>query len=732
MRMSLRDVTLKTSYSSNRDDIVSDFYIPVLKEAISYKRAVGYFSSSSLCSMSIGICELIRNGGSVKLIASPKLSLEDIEAINNGLKKQKDVIQETLIRELQPITDDDQKARLNFLSNLIAIGKLEIKIAMVENNNTIGMFHVKNGIIEDASGNAIAFTGSMNESFNGFYQNFDDIEIFTSWSHDLTRVNNKKEVFESIWNNKEPKLKVERFPEIDDYIIKKYKIDNNIDLEIDNRLLEKILEENKRKTQVKKVFEPKLPSIVEIRPYQNTAIRNWRENNYCGIFDMATGTGKTYTALAGIVDLFNHNSKRLAVIIVCPYQHLVEQWTTDIRIFGMQPIICYSTSKQSDWYSRLQIAIQSFKFHLKDHFCMVTTNATFALKRVQDLISQIDKDSVIVIDEAHNFGAENLKTTLPDNIPYRLALSATLDRYGDEDGTSTLYRFFGNKCIEYTLKDAIDNDMLTPYKYYPVPVYLTDKELNDYVDLTNRIIKNSFTKDGKKKEMSDHLKMLLIKRARIVAGAANKVNTLKRIILNNDYQNDYNILVYCGATTYIDPDFDEEKDNMDELRQIDAVTRMLGYDLDMKVARFTSQEDSQKREEIKSEFAEGKDLQAVVAIKCLDEGVNIPSIKTAFILASSTNPKEYIQRRGRVLRKYHGKEFAEIFDFITLPIPLEDISAYNDEIINASKTLAKREFNRMDDFSSIALNPSESDFLKFAIQDAYSIFDKDEEVFIYD
>ena len=171
---------------------------------------------------------------------------------------------------------------------------------------------------------------------------------------------------------------------------------------------------------------------------------------------------------------------------------------------------------------------------------------------------------------------------------------------------------------------------------------------------------------------------------------------------------------------------------MDELRQIDAVTRMLGYDLDMKVARFTSQENSQKREEIKSEFAEGKDLQAVVAIKCLDEGVNIPSIKTAFILASSTNPKEYIQRRGRVLRKYHGKEFAVIYDFITLPIPLEDISAYNDEIINASKGLAKREFNRMDDFSSIALNPSESDFLKFEIQDAYRIFDKDEEVFIYD
>lgn len=213
--------------------------------------------------------------------------------------------------------------------------------------------------------------------------------------------------------------------------------------------------------------------------------------------------------------------------------------------------------------------------------------------------------------------------------------------------------------------------------------------------------------------------MLLIKRARIVAGATEKISVLRDLM--KDFRTDNQILVYCGATTMHDVDYQEGKVQIDEARQIDIVSDMLGNDLKMRVTKFTSEESPDERERIKKDFAEGTHLQALVAIRCLDEGVNIPSIKTAFILASSTNPKEYVQRRGRVLRKYPGKSHAIIFDFITLPISLDSVLQYDDEVIESVKSLAKREIIRMKDFASIAENPFDSDSIISKIQSSYKI-----------
>ena len=300
-----------------------------------------------------------------------------------------------------------------------------------------------------------------------------------------------------------------------------------------------------------------------------------------------------------------------------------------------------------------------------------------------------------------------------------MALSATIDRHGDPEGTQKLYDYFGEKCIEYSLKDAIDNDMLTPYYYHPIPVSLNEEELSNYLDLTAKIRKNIHAdKDGKVK-LSEYVKMLLIKRARIVAGASEKISTLRQLM--EDYKDDNKILVYCGATTMHDVDYQEGKPPIDEARQIDIVAGMLGNDLGMRVTKFTSEENADERERIKADFAEGTHLQSLVAIRCLDEGVNIPSIRTAFIMASSTNPKEYVQRRGRVLRKFPGKNHAVIFDFITLPIPLDQVGEYDSEIIDSVKSLAKREIVRMKDFAAIAENPFDSDSLISEIQRSYDI-----------
>lgn len=714
--MSFRDLELKPEYRSKLVNVVKDFYNPVLRQAVRYKRAVGFFSSSALVSMTPGICGLVENGGTIQLIASPRLLPEDIDAINDGLKRRDDVIKEALLRELREPKGKFEETRLNLLSNLIAAGRMEIKIAFMEVDNTIGMFHEKLGLMYDAEGNIIAFSGSMNETANAFSNNYEAIDVYASWLQDSERVLMKQSAFNAMWEDYEPSIRVLDFPDVKEELLQRYRVTNAIDTNFDD--------EEPRREQISADIAlapsgPSVPAHIHIRPYQNDAINAWANQGYRGIFDMATGTGKTYTALAAIARLFSDLNCNLAVIIICPYQHLVEQWKEDIVAFGMKPIVCYSASSQRNWRERLKNAVNSFTLGIQSHFCMVSTNATFSLDYVQEIISKLSGNVVLVVDEAHNFGANKLSKTLLPHIPYRLALSATIDRHGDPEGTQKLYDYFGKKCIEYTLKDAIDNDMLTPYYYYPVTVSLNDEERSQYIDLTAKIRRSVHQDKAGKVILNEYAKMLLIKRARIVAGAVEKISTLKALL--EKYKEDNQILIYCGATTLHDVDYQEGRPPIEEARQIDIVADMLGNELGMRVSKFTSEENAEERELLKVDFAEGKHLQALVAIRCLDEGVNIPSIRTAFIMASSTNPKEYIQRRGRVLRKFAFKRHAVIYDFITLPIPLNVVDDYSPDVLESVKSLAIREITRMKDFAAIAENPFDSDSLIADIQRSYNI-----------
>ncbi len=671
-----------------------------------------------------GIEGLIKNEGKIKLIASPKLSKQDIAAIEDGFERRNKVIEESLLRELHEAKGKFEEAKLNLLSNLIAFGRLEIKIAFLEKGNSIGMFHEKMGLMTDSEKNTIVFTGSMNESANAFSYNYEMIDVFTSWSKDDERVKSKIETFETMWNNNEPYIEVINFPLIEKKIIEQYKRTDGIDLTSVSRL-KRPKEEITNKVDYIRPY-PRIPDEVEIRDYQNQAIDSWRDHDYRGIFDMATGTGKTYTALAAVSKLYEDSGKELAVIIVCPFQHLVEQWKEDINKFGMKPIVCYSASSQKDWRKRLKTAVRGFNLGVNKHFCVISTNATFSSEFVQEQINSLKGNSLLIVDEAHNFGAQHLSRSLLANMKYRLALSATIDRHGDEEGTQKLYDYFGEKCIEYTLEEAINKGMLTPYYYYPVVVALNDNELADYLELTLQIGRgvHGSAKKGNKIIFSDYVKMLLIKRARIVAGANEKVVMLKKLMA--DYQKGNHILVYCGATTMQDVDYKEDEPPVDDMRQVDIVADLLGNEMGMRVSKFTSEESSDEREILKKEFADAKHQQVLIAIRCLDEGVNIPSIKTAFILASSTNPKEYIQRRGRVLRTYKGKDFARIYDFITLPIPLDSVYNYSSDVCESVKSLAIREMTRMKDFASISENSSKVDKLILEINKAFNITIEDE------
>lgn len=709
--MSYRDIELQRSYKTNKNDIVREFYVPVLKQSVMYKRAVGFFSSTALIELSKGITGLIKNGGKIRFIVSPLLSEEDIQAIHKGYD-EREIVQRSLIREFKEPKNSSDEERLNWLAHLISSGHMEIKVAFTPVQKKTGMYHEKIGVLYDSEGNRITFTGSMNETINAFHNNYESIVVFSSLKNDdYQRVIDLEYDFDSLWAGREANITVIEFPNVvREKLISYRKDEQNFDLDTIE------IEQTTEAFPVEKGI-PRIPQGVSLHEYQNDAIDNWEKNRYCGIFDMATGTGKTYTGLGAAVRLFQKKG-RMALVIVCPYQHLVEQWVEDIIKFNMIPTIGYSASKQTDWKKRLSNDIMDFKLGVIDVFCFVTTNATYSSEFVQKQINKLGQDSLIIVDEAHNFGASYLSQTLNPKFQYRLALSATLERHGDPEGTQLLYDYFGEKCIEYGLERAIRENKLTPYYYYPKVVYLTDDELASYRELSKKVAKQSHLDDSGKYVLTEYGKKLLIERARIVAGAANKVVLLKELM--QEYKNDSHILVYCGAARSNDYSTDEsERDEMGE-RQIVAVSKMLGNDLGMKVTHFTSSETATEREQIKKQFADADPYQAIVAIKCLDEGVNIPSIKTAFILASSTNPKEYIQRRGRVLRKADNKPYAVIYDFITLPTQLDYVSI-GSESSKYDLSLIRKEILRMKEFGEISRNPSDADQLIKELSETYGL-----------
>lgn len=717
--MSFRDIPLLRYYKTYKNNIVKEFYIPVLKEAVLYQRAVGYFTSGALIDLTKGLKGLTRNKGKIQFIVSPRLSEEDIAAINKGYE-HKEIIGRALMRDFKEPENYFEEERLNYLAYLIEEGFLDIKVAFTPPNKALGMFHEKVGIVKDENGNTIVFTGSLNETINAFHVNSESIVVFKSWEESKAYVNEIQEDFDQLWNKQDDDLEILDFPRV---LKEKFEVMRKP--ELDSFFTKEDVSEKEEEDDTYLIVPEKgIPHIPEgfvFRQYQRDAINKWAENGYRGIFDMATGTGKTYTGLGAVTRLYEDNH-RLAIIIVCPYQHLVEQWVEDIELFNMTPTIGYSASKQKNWKKRLEADVLDFSIGVINTFCFVTTNATFSSQFVTEQMKRLGKDTLLLVDEAHNFGAPYLKSKLYPHIQYRLALSATLERHGDEEGTNALIEYFGEKCIEYDLERAIDEKKLTPYYYYPVLVYLDGDEFDRYKELSYLASKECHKDKHGKFIITEKGKSLLLQRARVVAGAKGKLFKLKELM--EDYKEDTHILVYCGATRSQDYSSDLSERDEEGERQIVSVSKMLGNDLGMKVTHFTSNESAEERETIKRCFATASPYQAIIAIKCLDEGVNIPSIKTAFILASTTNPKEYIQRRGRVLRLAKDKPYAVIYDFVTLTEPMENVNPYSPDFA-CEKALARRELQRIKEFGRIAKNERDSDRLINDIEETFGITEEE-------
>ncbi|HEY9626526.1 MAG TPA: DNA phosphorothioation system restriction enzyme [Coleofasciculaceae cyanobacterium] len=729
--MSLKNLAFANQYRSDRHNLVEDFYIPCLERSLIYDRAVGFFSSSSLAAAAKGVTALIQGGGKMRLIASPHLSQDDAEAIAQGLKQREAVITAALLQELEqpePTASD----RLSYLAWLLSKGLLEIKLAVHQDPYQRGIYHEKLGIFRDADNNIVVFTGSANESASGLIGNFECVDVFRSWrSGDDERVAEKLDDFQCLWENQTPTLEVLEFPEAARRSLLRLcpsqaPVGEGGNAEVvrgrGGKGVGKVKESSPHSSTPSSPIPsphpstpsspqgiPILPPTLHLRPYQQEAIANWFANKGRGTLKMATGSGKTITALAIAAELYRKSAQQnkplQGLLIVCPYRHLVTQWAAEARKFGLQPILAFDTVQS--WQGELQSQLLAVLSGNQQFVTVITTNATLIRDSLQSQLQFFPKRSLIIGDEAHNLGATRLESSLPSEIKLRLALSATPERYFDEQGTERLFEYFGSVLQpEFTLKDAIAAKALVPYLYYPVLVELTEPEIERYEKLTNRI--GQAMGMGRDADDNELLTALLMQRSRLVGAAANKLNALRNIMSNRLQTN--HTLFYCGDGS-VEDEVTEESD-----RQITAVMSLLQDELNYGVKSYTAETSLEEREELRYQFIEGI-LQGLVAIRCLDEGVDIPAIQTAVILASSSNPRQFVQRRGRILRSSPGKERAELFDMIVIPPDL------GREAWRIERNLLRKELQRFVEFADLAINSGSARKILLPLQEKYQLLE---------
>jgi superfamily II DNA or RNA helicase len=691
----LRDFPFKQVYRSDTDHILRDFYVPALTESVSYDRAVGYFSASMLSYAAQGLSAFVENDGQIRLIVGGELALADFQALVEGYE-MREVIEklgESFVEIIEGVDDQIYNRRLELLSWLVACGRLDLKVAL----KAQGMYHEKIGIFTDRDGDKIVFQGSANETRNALLPdfNFESITVFPGWNVELQSYCEPFITgFDNLWENRTPNTVTIDFPEAArSKLISIAKrttkiLKPSIELELGQR--------SQPSPGEHEPSNPEIPTALfgqefELKRHQRAALEAWRANGLTGVMALATGAGKTITSIYGAVKIFE-SEQRLFLCVAVPYQSLADQWVAVLRTFNIYPISCYMSS--TNWVNELSEAISFYQTGATDFVCLVVVNRTLQSERFQNLIQQVPGSHMLWIgDECHHHGSVGLNSMLPKQAAMRLGLSATPEHYFNDEATDRILNYYGQIVARYSLAEALEEGVLTPYKYYVRLVELTPEETEEYQALSEQISRiAAISQNADKSDENDSLKILLFRRSRLIGKARNKFKEL-RTLLQNGVPKPLT-LFYCGEGNT------EDEDSGDTSRQVELTTSIL-RDLNWKSSLFTSQEGTRDRMELLDCFRVGL-IDALVAMRCLDEGIDIPACRTAYILASSRNPKQFIQRRGRILRRSPGKEFAEIYDFVVV-LPDESIvdPAYERKLIRS-------ELERVAEFAKLSLNHAES------------------------
>lgn len=691
------ELNLKSSYESGQDDLVEEFYAPVLRCAKSYDRIAGFFTSSSLAIAAKGMAGFIRNHGVMRLIACPRLDEKDAEILELVNTDPDSFLSEKYQNMFDDLEDSLQEQHISALGWMIANGYLEIKLAVVKESGRFctgneidqsGILHQKVGILTDLEGNKISFSGSINETASGWLHNVEEFKVFSSWNEEKKYLVKDEQKFHEFWNNKRNNVQTYNLPDS----VKKKLIEKSTSFRAENN----ILHSYKRYVDKKNILDNSLSLFY----YQKDAVKKWVRNDYRLLFQMATGTGKTRTAFGCIEELML-TQKKLIVIIACPQGTLSLQWKSEIDSlpfnFDVSAIIDGTNKK---WRNTLHEIVLRTATSFIDTAVLFTTHITVAK---QDFINIIEKSHqdinyLFIGDEAHGLGASKCRKALLERYRYRVGLSATPSRWFDESGTKVLDDYFGNNSFEFTIRDALTTvnpitgkTFLVPYTYHLEFVDLTEEELADYAKISKEVRKlSAFSKDSD--EYAEKLERLLFKRANIVKDAKNKYEKLKEILLSMDEIRDLII--------FVSPE------------QINKVNQIL-YELRIPAHSFTQEAgttiesrfgDMTERQHIIKHFKEGH-YKSLVAIKCLDEGIDIPSAQNAILMASSTNPREYIQRIGRVIRQAPGKTSANIWDITIRP---SSSKLSDSEMAEFDKLICDKEKNRIFDIVENASNNIEA------------------------
>lgn len=670
--MSFQDLELKSDYDSEEDDILNDFYIPTLAKSKRYYRLAGFFSSSALAIAARGIAPFIQNGGSMRLIVGATLQKSDIEAIKLGKEEPERILSEIMLKNLDEIYEELVRDHVRALAWLVARNQLEIKVAIVvdEVGNPLdqdtaikrGIFHQKVGILEDLEGNIISFSGSVNESATSWESNIEEFKVFRSWiDGEKDHLVSDKAKFDKYWFGKTRRVKIMDVPSA-----------------VRERLIE-MAPHDMKDLKLERFY--RRPAL---RDYQIKAVSSWMHNGQKGIFEMATGTGKTYAAIGCLVEVLK-NEKRFFAVIACPFTHLVKQWKDNLLKFGFSGFEAFGTNV--GWEDRLTNIVFDFNSDLIDTMVVITTHDTFASEKFVKVIEKIKSKCFLIVDEVHGVGSPERRRGLLNKYQFRLGLSATPTRWFDEEGTAIIFDFFDKVVFDFPLQQAIENGFLCRYEYNPYLVELSGDEFEEYRRLTKKIsleyarAKNQFEKD-------ELFKLYSILRHRVIVNASMKYHVLNKIL--DDLNEIRHCLIYCSP------------------QQIDAVQEILNK-RGIIQHKFTAEENIKERKTLLESFAKGI-YKVLVAMKCLDEGVDVPSTRTAIMMASSTNPREFIQRRGRILRPFSGKEKATIYDIVVVP----DLSGRIDPVLfDLESKIMRSEIKRYVEFAKSAINCGEA-YLKIA------------------
>lgn len=671
------------SLTATNERLLNEFYRPAFSQCSLYQRGVAYFSIQFYLRLMDSIVDFVQNGGNIQLVTSVQLDEQTANALAEGFLLSDYDVERRLqgILEAYQISSDEDEVKLDVIANLIAARRLMMKVAYVPTN---GIYHEKIGIFTDDEGNSISFIGSANATINAFNANFETVNHFPSWHYPLI-VEEHRIHFRRLWNNEVADLKVIPFPEaVENNLLATYKKSATVESAIAR--LRGVLAGKSQKGDVR----PKL------RTYQNKAIDEFERNDFRHFFEMATGTGKTFTAIKAI-ERMSERHRLLNVVILVPLRDLQDQWEREVRKNMTVPhrVFKFGGGGQSE--------IGDFNLSSSTGYVQGGSFISMAIcvykkffSEIYESISPIDGDVLILVDEAHNLTPNQLQK-LEGLTSYRLGLSATPQRYSRKETQLVLDYFLlpGEESFKFDLKAAMDAGFLAKYRYYPIPVSLTLDEYESYGNFSHRIaVAQSVYDNDPSKVNKKKLDDLKIQRSLIVKKAINKLSVLERLVDSDEYEF-HNAVVFCG------PGAMSAIQGESPLPVVDCVTRILSSNPRHRYfpAKFTSSVDSDRAIRLEH-FKEGI-TDTLVAIKCFDEGMDVPALDKIYIMASDSSLRQTIQRRGRVLRvsKETGKVDAKIYDFVAgfgegehfIPLP--------------------NDCCRVNEYARLSLNPEASDFL---------------------